>query len=132
VPVTHHLTVDADHVLAFDGCTSRGEFAHTGWTVAGLGADQLVNLLVSGHELEHAALNSSPCGVLAPSIAALVSGNEEVAIEVADEAPLECCLVEGRLRHGDESSAPARDLLQGSVVLAAIISLDPRYAPSPG
>jgi hypothetical protein len=46
VPVTHHLTVDADNVLALDGRTSRAGVPHTGWTVAGLGAD----LLVSGHK----------------------------------------------------------------------------------
>jgi hypothetical protein len=52
------VRLDGDHVLAFDGRPLRGEFTHTGWTVTGLGTDEIVKLMVSGHEAEHAALNS--------------------------------------------------------------------------
>ena len=46
------------HVLSLHGQTHRGEFSHRRWTVAGLGSDDIVNLLVTGHETHHAALNS--------------------------------------------------------------------------
>jgi hypothetical protein len=101
------VRLDSDHVLAFDGRAGGGAFAHTGWTVTGLGTDEIVNLMVSGHEAEHAALNSTTIwGALLQAVAIA----SRLASERARYADTLSVLVE-RCRRTHEAYATHRSLV---------------------